>query len=128
MQLRLKSIHYFHSYAVADRIDFSDMSEATFPLPSVSTEQLAASLLPSIEDDMALRDNFMTLVARVLVTYNMELTFNGVVEWHIKHQFSQEMSKIVSIQYSVLQDIIVPFFYRYIPLGIIPKNIKVTRW
>ena len=42
------SIHYFHSYAVADRISFNNLSENTVPLPSVSVEQLALSLLPSV--------------------------------------------------------------------------------
>lgn len=39
------SIHYFHSYAVADRISLDGMSEAVLPLPSVDTEQLSISFL-----------------------------------------------------------------------------------
>ena len=92
---KANSIHYFHSYAVADRINFSDLSEDTLPLPNVSNEQLAISLLPSIEDDVATCKNFATLVSRALVN-NVDffkLTFDGVVEWHIQHEFSEEMSK-----------------------------------
>ena len=44
---RTGSIHYFHSYAVADRIDFSDLSETILPLPRVDLRQLATSPLPS---------------------------------------------------------------------------------
>ena len=48
------SIHYFHSYAVANKIDFSSLPETTPPLPNVGVHQLAASLLPSPDDDAAL--------------------------------------------------------------------------
>ena len=48
------SIHYFHSYAVANKIDFSSLPETTPPLPNVGAYQLAASLLPSPDDDAAL--------------------------------------------------------------------------
>ena len=66
-QNKTDSIHYFHSYAVADRINFSDLSETAPLLPNVSDEQLAISLLPSVEEDMAIHNNFATLVARALV-------------------------------------------------------------
>ena len=89
------SIHYFHSYAVANRIDFSPLSEQTPPLPSVDIQQLAASLLPPSDDEVALRKNFAILVSCVLVA-NIKFfntTFDGVVEWHIKHEFYKQMSK-----------------------------------
>ena len=42
-----ESIHYFHSYAALDRIDFSNLSECRLPLPCVSDNKIADSLLPS---------------------------------------------------------------------------------
>ena len=96
------SIHYFHSYAVADRIDFSSLPETTPPLPSVDVLQLATSLLPSPEDDVALRKNVATLVSCILfgsIDF-FKLTFDDVVEWHIKHEFYEQMSRksdVVSI-------------------------------
>ena len=47
------SIHYFHSYAVADRIDFGSLPETTPPLPSVDVLQLVTSLL--LSPDVVLR-------------------------------------------------------------------------
>ena len=99
---KTRSIHYFHSYAVADRIDFSSLPETTPPLPIVDVQQLAASLLPSSDDDVALRKNFATLVSHILFG-NIDffkLTFDGVVEAHIKHEFFEQMSRksdVVSI-------------------------------
>ena len=98
------SIHYFHSYAVASRIDFSHLSETTPLLPRVDLHQLATSLLPSPDDDLLIRRNFSTLVSRVLVSNInfFKLTFDGVVQWHIKHEFYEEMSRkseVVSIVY-----------------------------
>ena len=92
---KTKSLHYFHSYAVANRIDFSFLSEMTPPLPSVNIQQLAISLLPSPEDDVALRNNFATLISRILFE-NMDFfkfTFDGVIKWHIKHEFYDQMSR-----------------------------------
>lgn len=89
------SIHHFHSYAVLDRIDFHGMSE-TIPATGVTDpHQLALSLLPSPEDDVAMRNNISILISRVLVN-NLDffnLSFDRVVDWHIKHEFFEEMSK-----------------------------------
>ena len=92
---KTESIHYFHSYAVADRIDFSSLSDTVPPIPRVDIAQLATSLLPSQDDDAALRKNFATLVSRILFD-NIEffkLTFDGVIEWHIEHDFYEQMSR-----------------------------------
>ena len=96
------SIHYFHSYAPADRIDFSYLSDKTLPFPDVDLNQLATSILPSADDDQALQDNFATLISRVLVE-NVDYfkrSFDGVVNWHVKHEFYQQMaqkSEVVSV-------------------------------
>ena len=74
--------------------DFSDLSERTLPLPSVDLWQLASSLLPSPDDDATMHNNFATHVSRVLVNYIdfFKVTFDGVIDWHIKHQFYEQMS------------------------------------
>ena len=46
-----ESIHYFHCYAVANRINFSHLSEITPPLPNVKLRQIATSLLPTPDDN-----------------------------------------------------------------------------
>ena len=61
-----KSLHYFQSYAVKDRIDFSHLSSEPPDVSSISKEQLALSVLPSLQDDEAIRNNIIILVARIL--------------------------------------------------------------
>lgn len=87
-----KSVHYFHSYAVADCMDFSNLSEESpFPKP-IDANDLASMLLPTIEDDRALRQNFKTLISRIENIEYFKNTFDGVIEWHIKHCYYDEMS------------------------------------
>lgn len=65
------------------------------PLPSVDLWQLVSSLLPSPDDDATMCNNFATHVSCVLVN-NIDffkVTFDGVVDWHIKHQFYEQMSR-----------------------------------
>ena len=88
------SVHYFHSYAVADRVDFTSLSDKVIPTLQHDKKQLAMSLLPAPEDDEALRDNIVIQMSRILFE-NMEffrLSFDGLIQWHIKLQFYKEMS------------------------------------
>ena len=51
-------------------------------------------LLPGSEDDAAIRHNISILISRVLFA-NLsffKLSFDGVVKWHIQHEFYEEMS------------------------------------
>ena len=59
------SLHYFHSYAIADRIDFFGLFEESMHSQSLNLA-LAFMLLPSLEDEEALRKNFKILIARCL--------------------------------------------------------------
>ena len=66
-------------------------------MPTVAQvpEQVALSLLPTPEDDKANRNNMCTLIFRIMYE-NMEfarLTFDGVMNWHITHDFYKEMSR-----------------------------------
>lgn len=57
--------------------------------------QLASSLLPSPDDGVTMHNNFATHMSHVLVN-NIDffkVTFDGVVDWHIKHQFYEQMSE-----------------------------------
>ena len=57
-------------------------------------EKIALSLLPAAEDDEVLRCNIIILNSRVLIE-NMDFfkfSFDGVGQWHIKHEFYNEMS------------------------------------
>ena len=89
-----ESVHYFQSYAVADRIDFSHLSNSIIPTQQTDPKQVAISLLPSPEDDLAIRDNICMLMSRVLfdnVAF-FKLCFEGVIDWHIEHEYYKEMS------------------------------------
>ena len=92
---RPDEIHYFHSYAVSDRIDFSGLSERVVPTLAQDPEQVALSLLPTPEDDEAIRNNMCTLISRIIYEKMdfARLTFDGVVNWHITHDFYKEMSR-----------------------------------
>lgn len=91
---KLESIHYFQSYAVADRVDFSHLSKSVIPTQQSDPKQVAISLLPSPEDDLAIRENICVLMSRVLfdnVAF-FNLSFDGVIDWHIMHEYYKEMS------------------------------------
>lgn len=91
---KLDSIHYLHSYAVADRIDFSNLSECTIQTKQTDVTQVAILQLPCSEDDLAIRDNISMIISCILFK-NLSffgLSFDGVVKWHLKQEFYDEMS------------------------------------
>ena len=55
----------------------------------------ASTILPSASDDTTLRNNFITLVSRVITKHMLffKTGFSDVIEWHITHRYSDEMSK-----------------------------------
>ena len=65
----VSDIHYFHSYAVKNRISTNGLSEASPATPTLDAKQVAVSLLPSADDDSTISKNFVTLVSRVLVDH-----------------------------------------------------------
>jgi len=62
-----RSLHYFHTYAVRDRVDISHYSDKT-SLLDVSTIQLD-NLLPLTYDQQSLLQNFEILIGRTLCKY-----------------------------------------------------------
>ncbi len=91
-----ESLHYFHIYAVENRIDFSMLSDVSLDKSSINDlSLLAKSLLPTELDDQKLKANISTLITRVLCTHVdfFKLCFDGIIDWHIKHQFYEEMSR-----------------------------------
>ena len=61
------SLHYFHSYAIFNHVDFSHLSDE---IPDNSTihdlKNIALSLQPTALDDQILQNNISTLVSRIL--------------------------------------------------------------
>ena len=103
------SLHYFHAYAVQNRIDVSALSDS-IESKTYNPESIANMIIPSMSDDKLLRENIAALISRVLVS-NLsffEFSFDKVVDWHIEHQFSLEMSqksKVVSYYISREYDV-----------------------
>ena len=59
-ELRGHSLHYFHGYALRDRVDFSQLSDVK---PSREDPD-AEVLLPSIQDVKMYKEELETLIAR----------------------------------------------------------------
>lgn len=90
-----ETYHYFHFYGVQNRIDLSSFPDVHPHTCMVSPQMRIQALLPSKEDDAVLRNEFVTLVSRIL-TDNLSYfqhTFDGSVQWHIEHRYYAEMSK-----------------------------------
>ena len=87
-----RSLHYFNSYAVLDRCDFSHLSDQhTLPdLPSYDVTKL----LPSQRDLDRLVEDFSVLVGRMLTTHVPGFSvYKCCSIQHITHQYYAEMSK-----------------------------------
>lgn len=88
------SLHFFHICAIRDRIDFSHIPKChlTGCLPSPWNQALA--LLPTVDDDKAIRRNFIVLASCFLAS-NMrffKFTFDGLIKSHIEYKYSKEMA------------------------------------
>ena len=91
-----QSLHFFHHFAVKDRIDLSSVSDDPSPYIDVPVSDLPIdALLPSVPDHQTLMHNFAILVSRVLVAElsYFQTTFDDVVVPHITHQYYNDMSK-----------------------------------
>lgn len=64
---QVRSLHYFHSYTVCDRLDLSDTSKEV-PVPDVPSLNVQ-NLLPTSSDESCMTENFSILIARTLVKY-----------------------------------------------------------
>lgn len=64
-----QSLHYFHAYAVLDRVDFSGLSDAA-PSPSIVDP---LSFLPSKDDRALVERDLRVLISR----YNCKIGYHG---------------------------------------------------
>ena len=87
------SLHYFHSYAVKDRIDFSTLSGTPTIIYPLTFD--VKKFLPSIEDNSNIESHMTILFARALVTSMpyCKNHFSRAVIRHIPHQYSAEMAR-----------------------------------
>ena len=101
-----QSLHYFHCLAIRDRINFNDLSTMCCQGCLNSPDKIALELLPSLQTDSSLLDNFTVIVSRVIADYIPFINFalSDVVTWHLDHKFYLEMSsesEVVSVLFVV---------------------------
>lgn len=92
---RNQSVHYFHAYAVENRIDVSELSDISMHISETTTlENAVSSVLPTAGDNTRLRENIAILISRVLFQHLdfFNFSFDGVIQWHITHKYYTEMS------------------------------------
>ena len=87
-----KEFHYFHQYAVRDRVDMSHLSEEP---PSIDPDVALHQLIPTAEDNAAMLTNFSMLVTREIVQHMpfFAKNFSDVIVSHIPHTYSKEMAR-----------------------------------
>ena len=84
-----------------------------------STESCLA-LLPTADDNKALRKNFIIFVSRFLASnmWFFKFTFDGVIQGHIKHKYSKEMAT----KSTVVSDVAIIF------LCLILESFPAMKW
>ena len=85
------SLHYFHVYAVKDRISYNHLSgNATMIAPS---DMDFSIFFPTAEDNEQLLSNFEILVMRMLVKHIPGLQhLSPALSHHIPHKYSRNMA------------------------------------
>ncbi|XP_065908049.1 uncharacterized protein [Dysidea avara] len=98
-----QSLHYFHSYAVLNRLDTSGLSDNRPSHITISPEKI----IPDFSERQKLLGDFETLVTRILVEHMDEFKAQKCeVQWHVKSDYSEEMASKS----------------RVVPLGLVLKN------
>ena len=87
-----QSLHYFHSYAVLDRVNCADLP-SDVPVGDVKSLSFAA-FLPTPEDCSVIPHNYSVLLGRVLIEkLSFFKKFRDCIPKHIIHEHSSEMKK-----------------------------------
>ena len=85
-----------------DRVDLSSLSDVP-PGSQPSMSEVISKVFPSAHEESVMHD-FAVLLARMLCTHMsyFKETFADVIDWHISHRYSAEMSTksdVVSCNY-----------------------------
>ncbi len=89
---QVKSMHWFHSYAVSDRVEIGDLC-GDGHIGDVTTLPISA-VLPTVTDCVQMRKHYICLTARLIVQ-NLPYfaPLQKCVPAHIPHRYSEEMAK-----------------------------------
>ena len=88
-----KTLHYFHSYSVKDRINLHDVSDAGPQKPSTIPEVLN-KVEPDAQENAVIVDACAILLSRMMcdsMQYFME-NYGGVVQRHTPHKYKHEIA------------------------------------
>ena len=89
---QVQSLHYFHSYAVRNRVNSSHL-DGIHAQCDIRTLPIS-TFLPTLEDCTAICDNYVVLVCRIIVKHLLCFSaFRSYVPSHILHEFSAEMTQ-----------------------------------
>ena len=95
-----KSLHYFHAYAVKDRVIPKGLSNQR-PQKGIDEVEMQ-EILPTAEVQESILSDLCYIIPRVIAEYLLPYkTFRKAVHYHIPHAHSQEMtekSEVVSCQ------------------------------
>lgn len=99
-------LHYFHHFAVKDRLDLNTLSDIPRPLPTSDPQSLAKSILPSSLDNQTLKENFAIHISRILTSHMPFFKDSQhTITRHIPHIHSKEMSqKSTVVSYSFTEN------------------------
>ena len=87
-------LHYFQFCAIKDRLDLSSLS-STMKTDRPTLDDVMSAVKVTAEERESLLSNYIILISRILID-NMSyfhLTYSDLITAHIKHKYSQEMSK-----------------------------------
>ena len=118
-------MHYFHTYAVQDRIDLSRYGNNPCLPDVLLVKSQLCKVLTTDEDVKILCRNFVQLVARVLKKYMLFFSSLGAsLKRHIVHKFHKEMSQKSEVVSSGYNYLCLKYVHIYcqIPLGILLKS------
>ena len=95
-RLRNQSIHWTHHLAIRDRVVTTDPTpclEAAKGQCKIADLELS-ELLPSSETNLAVENDFVVLVSRMVVKFLPAFhMFRDAVIHHIPHKYSEEMAR-----------------------------------
>ena len=87
-------LHYFHHFAVKDRVDMHSFSETPPPLPSSDVLTLAQGILPSSLDNKTLKENLAVHISCILTSHMLFFADSqNTVTRYIPHKYSKEMAQ-----------------------------------
>ena len=89
---QVQSLHYFHSYAAKNRCESLHFDDSK-PIGEILSLPMS-TFLPTTDDCMAIRNNYIILTSRVIVEYLPSFSaFRQCVPQHIPHRYSDVMSE-----------------------------------